>query len=202
MDKLEFTFDEELFGAFQRGDVKTMDAIETAIKDFLNDDDIEEIRAGDEYGFERCADFLQVCFNTRAANRDDKKDEFIVLKIQDRANTDEIPDAYFFSSEPIYITIERGDKLVLDKYGRVAHIGWESWAEVSDMMYKDKCGRLFKVVWQYEGRLKGRWRAYYKKPGSSAWRVTAALPVCWSREAAEKELAEYAARHDMQVVDE
>ena len=136
MDKLEFTFDEELFGAFQRGDWRKQDEIETAIKDFLNDDDIEEIRAGDEYGFERCADFLQVCFNTRAANRDDKKDEFIVLKIQDRANTDEIPDSYFFSSEPIYITIEQGDKLVFEKHGNVAYIGWKSWGEVSEMEAK------------------------------------------------------------------
>lgn len=69
------------------------------------------------------------------------------------------------------------------------------------MMYKDKLGRLFKVVWHYEGRLKGGWRAYYKKPESSAWRVVVILPDCWGREAAEKELAGYAARHDMQVVE-
>lgn len=68
-------------------------------------------------------------------------------------------------------------------------------------MYKDKCGRLFKVVWHYEGRLKGGWRAYYKKPESSAWRAVADLPQRGTREAAEKELAGYAARHDMQVVE-
>lgn len=126
MKKLTFVFDEDLFGAFQHGDWRKQDEIETAIKDFLDDYDIEEISAGDEYGFERCADFLQVCFNTLAANRDNGKGEFIVLKIQDRANTDEIPDAYFFSSEPIYITIEKGDKLVFEKHGNVARIRWEN----------------------------------------------------------------------------
>jgi hypothetical protein len=70
------------------------------------------------------------------------------------------------------------------------------------MMYKSKSGWLFKVVWHYEGCLKGGWRAYYQKPKTSAWRVVAVLPNCRSRAEAEDDLAEYAARHGMQDVEE
>lgn len=70
------------------------------------------------------------------------------------------------------------------------------------MMYKSKSGWLFKVVWHYEGCLKGGWRAYYQKPKTSAWRVVTVLPNCWSRAEAEVDLAEYAARHGMQDVEE
>lgn len=73
---------------------------------------------------------------------------------------------------------------------------------VSSMMYKSKSGWLFKVVWHYEGCLKGGWRAYYQKPKTSAWRVVSVLPNCRSRAEAEDDLAEYAARHGMQDVEE
>lgn len=70
------------------------------------------------------------------------------------------------------------------------------------MMYKDKRGWLFRVVWHYEGCLKGGWRAYYKHPETGPWHVIADLPNCWSRAEAEDDLAEYAARHGMQAVEE
>lgn len=124
MKKLIFVFDEELFGAFQHGDWIKQDEVETAIKDFLDDGDIEEIRASNGESFDRCADFLRVRFDTRCANRDDRNDEYLVLEIQDRANTDEIPDGWFFSSEPIRLAIEHGGKLVLEKHGSVAHVRW------------------------------------------------------------------------------
>lgn len=60
------------------------------------------------------------------------------------------------------------------------------------MMYKSKSGWLFKVVWHYEGCLKGGWRAYYQKPKTSAWRVVAVLPNCWSRAEAEDDLKRWA----------
>lgn len=125
MDKLEFTFDEELFGAFQHGDWRKQDEIETAIKRFLRDIDIEEIRADNGMGYECCAN-TKVSFDTRSANRDNRSDEFLILKIQDREDTNEIPDAWFFSSEPIYIPIKHGDKLVFEKHGNVARIMWEN----------------------------------------------------------------------------
>lgn len=49
------------------------------------------------------------------------------------------------------------------------------------MMYKDKRGWLFRVVWHYEGCLKGGWRAYYKHTETGPWHVIADLPNCWSR---------------------
>ena len=121
MKKLTFVFDEELFGAFQRGDWRKQDEVEIAIEHFLVD--VEEIRASNGEGFDRCADFTQVRFDTRYANRDNKNDEYLILEIQDVAN--EIPDAYFFSSQPILLPIEHDEKLVLKKRGSVVYVGLE-----------------------------------------------------------------------------
>lgn len=123
MKKLTFVFDEDLFGTLQRGDWRKQDEVETAIEYFLNDEDVEEIRS-DGDGYERCA-ITKASFDTRNANRDNGNDEFLVLKIQDVEPTDKIPDAYLFSSNPIYITIEHDEKLVLKKRGSVAYVGWE-----------------------------------------------------------------------------
>ena len=123
MKKLTFIFDEDLFGAFQRGDQRKQDKVEIAIEHFLCD--VEEIRASNGEGFHRYADFIQVHFDTRYANRDNKNDEYLILEIQDVASTDEVPDAYFFSSQPIRLPIEHDEKLVLKKRGGVAYVGGE-----------------------------------------------------------------------------
>lgn len=123
MKKLTFVFDEDLFGAFQRGDLRKQDEVEIAIEHFLVD--AEEIRASNGEGFDRCADFIQVRFDTRYANKNNKNDEYLILEIQDVASTDESPDAYFFSSQPIRLPIEHDEKLVLKKRGSVAYVGWE-----------------------------------------------------------------------------
>lgn len=120
MKKITFVFDEDLFGAFQRGDWRKQDEVETAIEHFLSDVDIEEIRS-DGDGYECCAN-TRASFDTRNANRDNGNDELLVLKIQDVEQTDKIPDAYLFSSNPIYIPIEHGDKLVFEKWGSVVRI--------------------------------------------------------------------------------
>lgn len=122
MKKLTFVFDEDLFGAFQRGDWRKQDEVETAIEHFLDDMDTKKIRASNGEGFDRCADFIQVSFDTRYANKNDKNDEYLILKIKDVARTKEIPDAYLFSSHPILLPIERGDKLVFEKNRNVARI--------------------------------------------------------------------------------
>lgn len=123
MKKLTFVFSEEVFGAFQHGDWRKQDEVETAIENFLCDMNVEEIRS-DGDGYERCA-ITKASFDTRNVNRDNGNDEFLVLKIQDVEPTDKIPDAYLFSSNPIYITIEHGDKLVLKKRGSVVYVGLE-----------------------------------------------------------------------------
>lgn len=123
MKKLTFVFDDDLFGAFQRGDWRKQDKVELAIEHFLCD--VEKIRACNGEGFDRCADFIQVSFNTRCANRDNKNDEYLVLKIQDVASTNEIPDAYIFSSQPIRLPIDHDEKLVLKKRGSVAYVELE-----------------------------------------------------------------------------
>ena len=121
MKKLTFVFDEDLFGAFQRGDWRKQDEVETDIEHFLSDVDIEEIHAGNGEGYECCAR-TKARFDTRNANRDNRDDEFLILKIQDVEPTDKIPDAYLFSSNPIYIPIKHGDKLVFEKWGSVVRI--------------------------------------------------------------------------------
>ena len=113
--KLTFVFDEDLFGAFQRGDWRKQEEVEIAIEHFLCD--VGEIRASNGGGFDRRADFTQVRFDTRCANRDNKNDEYLILEIQDVANTDEIP--------AILLPIEHDEKLVLKKRGSVAYIEWE-----------------------------------------------------------------------------
>lgn len=119
--KLTFVFDEDLFGAFQRGDWRKQDEVENDIVSFLSDVDIEEIRAGNGEGYECCAN-TKARFDTRSANRDNRDDEFLILKIQDVELTDKIPDAYLFSSNPIYIPIKHGDKLFFEKRGSVVRI--------------------------------------------------------------------------------
>lgn len=121
MKKLTFVFDEDLFGAFQHGDWRKQDEVKNDIVSFLSDVDIEEIRAGNGEGYECCAN-TKASFDTRNANRDNGNDEFLVLKIQDVEQTDKIPDAYLFSSNPIYIPIKHGDKLVFEKWGSVVRI--------------------------------------------------------------------------------
>jgi len=123
MKKLTFVFDEDLFGAFQRGDWRKQEEVEIAIEHFLVD--VEKIRACNGEGFDRCADFIQVRFGTRYANRDNKNDEYLILEIQDVASTNEIPDAYFFSSQPILLPIEHDEKIVLKKRGSVVYVGLE-----------------------------------------------------------------------------
>lgn len=123
MKKLSFTFDEDLFGAVQRGDWRKQDEVEIAIEHFLVD--VEEIRACNGEGFDRCADFIQVSFDARYANRYYKNDEHLILEIQDVASTNEIPDAYVFSSHRILLPIEHDDKLVLKKRGSVAYVELE-----------------------------------------------------------------------------
>lgn len=122
MKKLTFVFDEDLFGAFQHGDWRKQDEIECAIKVFLSDDDIEEIRTDNGEGFDRCADFILVDFDNKNANHDDGLDEYLVLKIKDIASAKHPLDEYIFSSKPLYIAIEPGDTLVFEKHGNVAHI--------------------------------------------------------------------------------
>ena len=121
MKKLTFVFDEELFGAFQRGDWRKQDEIEVAIKVFLSDDDIEEIRTDSGEGFDRCADFIMVDFDDKNANHDNGIDEYIVLKIRDIARKHPL-DEHVFSSEPLYVVIEPGNTLAFEKHGNVAHI--------------------------------------------------------------------------------
>lgn len=124
MKKLTFVFDEDLFGAFQRGDWRKQDEVETAIEHFLCD--VEKIRACNGEGFDRFADFIQVSFDTRYANKNNKNDEYLILKIKDVASTNEIPDAsYLFPSQPILLPIEHDEKLVLKKRGSVAYVELE-----------------------------------------------------------------------------
>ena len=112
MKKLTFVFDEELFGVFQRGDWRKQDEVEIAIEHFLCD--VGEIRASNGGGFDRRANFIQVLFDTRYANCDNKNDEYLILEIHDE-----------ISLRPILLPIEHDEKLVLKKRGSVAYIGWE-----------------------------------------------------------------------------
>lgn len=114
MKKLTFTFDKDLFGAFRHGDWRKQDEVETAIKVFLSDDDIEEIRTDNPKvgGFDRCADFIFVDLDNKNANHDDGLDEYLVLKIKDIARAKHSLDEHIFSSKPLYIAIEPGDTLV------------------------------------------------------------------------------------------
>ena len=121
MKKLTFVFDKELFGALRK-DWRKQVSVEDTIEYFLNDEDVEEIRASNGEGFYRRYDF-NVLIDTRYANCDNKNDEYLVLKIQDVAN--EIPDAHIFSSRPILLPIDHDEKLVLKKRGSVAYVDLE-----------------------------------------------------------------------------
>lgn len=67
------------------------------------------------------------------------------------------------------------------------------------MMYKDKRGWRYKVM-QGLGT-PPVFKARYNKPCSKTWRCVRTLPWRETEEEAEKDLAGYAARHNMQVVE-
>lgn len=68
------------------------------------------------------------------------------------------------------------------------------------MMYKDKRGWRYRVMSGIgmPPVFKGR----YNKPNSDAWKCVRALPWRETKEEADKDLAEYAARHNMQIIEE
>lgn len=112
MEKLNFTFNEELFGALRK-DWRTLASVEDAIEYFLNDDDVEEIRVSNGKGFDRHGDF-QVLIDTRYANRDNKNDEYLILEIYDEN-----------SWRSFFLPIKHDKKLVLKKRGSVVYVGLE-----------------------------------------------------------------------------
>lgn len=112
MEKLNFTFNEELFGALRK-DWRKQASVEDAIEYFLNDEDVEEIRASNGEGFYRRYDF-NVLIDTRYANFDNKNDEYLILEIYDE-----------ISLRPILLPIKHDKKLVLKKRGSVVYVGLE-----------------------------------------------------------------------------
>lgn len=122
MDKLEFTFDEELFGGLQRGDWCKAEEVESAIKDFL-DDDVKKIRVDNGEEFDVCGDFFQVDIDTREMNHDDGISEYLVLGIKSVIKCKRPLDRLLFTSKSIYVAIEFGDKLAFEKHGNIARIG-------------------------------------------------------------------------------
>ncbi|WP_019543906.1 hypothetical protein [Selenomonas bovis] len=112
MEKLNFTFNEELFGALRK-DWKKQVSVEDAIEYFLNDEDVEEIRVSNGKGFDRHDDF-QVLIDTRYANCDNKNDEYLILEIYDE-----------ISLRPILLPIKHDKKLVFKKRGSVVYVGLE-----------------------------------------------------------------------------
>lgn len=103
MENLNFTFNEELFGALRK-DWKTLATVEYAIEHFLNDDDVEEIRVNNEEDFYRRDDFnVRLLF----------KDEYLILEIYDDI------------LHQILLPIEHDKKLVLKKRGSVAYVELE-----------------------------------------------------------------------------
>lgn len=112
MKKLTFVFDEDLFGALRK-DWKKQATVEDAIEHFLNDDDVEEIRASNGETFYR-RDDVNVLFDMRYANCDNQNDEYFILEIYGE-----------ISLQPIRLPIENDEKLVIKKRGSVAYVGWE-----------------------------------------------------------------------------
>lgn len=103
MGKLNFTFNEEVFGALRK-DWKTLATVEDAIEHFLNDDDVEEIRVSNGKGFYRRDDFNVLLLF---------KDEYLILEIYDDF------------LHPILLPIEHDKKLVIKKRGSVAYVELE-----------------------------------------------------------------------------
>lgn len=77
MKKLSYKFSKELFGAFQHGDVKAMDAVETAINDFLKG--VKTIYVGNGVSIStRLSDIFFAEFDTQHANDDDAYIRFVI----------------------------------------------------------------------------------------------------------------------------
>ena len=68
---------------------------------------------------------------------------------------------------------------------------------VAKNIYRDSRGWLYRVM-QGLGEV---WKARYNKPGCSGWKCVAVLPWRDNPEEAEQDLAEYAHRKKMEVVE-
>ena len=102
MKKLTFVFDEDLFGAFQRGDWRKQDEVKIAIEHFLVD--ASEIRASNGEGFYRRGD-VNVLFIF------DKKNNELILEIYDEVTL-----------RPILLLIGHDEKIMIEKRGSVAYV--------------------------------------------------------------------------------
>lgn len=117
-------FGEELFRAFQCGDWEKEDNVETAINAVLKG--VKAIYAGNSVNITKDEDtFFQASFDTQYANADNAEDEhlrLVVFKVHDTLSK-----GYWYDNnvrQAFEVIIEHGDKLVLEKHGKVAHIRW------------------------------------------------------------------------------
>lgn len=98
-----FILDDEFFTALRK-DWKTRTSVEDAIENFLNDDDVEEIRVSNGEGFYRRGD-VNVLFIF------DKKNNELILEIYDEVTL-----------RPILLLIGHDEKIMIEKRGSVAYV--------------------------------------------------------------------------------
>lgn len=126
MKKLTFVFDEDLFGAFQRGDWEKEDGAETAINAVLSG--VNAIYVGNGVNITKEDDtFFHASFDTHHANADREEAEYLRLVIFKVRNT--LAEGYWLDSnvrQAFMVVIRHGDKLVIEKRGEIACIGLES----------------------------------------------------------------------------
>lgn len=103
MGKLNFVFTDEFVAALRK-DWKTRTTVEDAIENFLNDDDVEEIRVSDGKGFYRRND-VNVLFIF------DTKNDDLILEIYDEVTL-----------QPILMLIGHDEKIMFEKRGNVAYV--------------------------------------------------------------------------------
>jgi hypothetical protein len=110
MKKLTFVFDKELFGAFQHGDVKAMDAVETAINDFLKG--VKTIYIGNGVFISTMpSDVFFAEFDTQHANDDD----YIRFVINDESQYPCPVERAMSRTQMCHIPIIPGDELTFKK---------------------------------------------------------------------------------------
>ena len=114
MKKLSFTFDKELFGAFQHGDWKKEAEVEDEINDFLKK--IKTIYVGNGVNIASYTGIFFASFDTQHANDDANGDPpYLMLNIDEVLDTQNHDERAKSSRRRFFIVIDPGNKLTFEE---------------------------------------------------------------------------------------
>lgn len=114
MKKLSFTFDKELFGAFQRGDWRKQAEVEDEINDFLKG--TKTVYVGNGVNITSNMGRFFASFDTQHANDDANGDPpYLMLNVDEVLDTQNHDERAKSSRRRFFIVIDHGNKLTFEE---------------------------------------------------------------------------------------